>query len=77
MKRLDFNLSNNLSQLHDELRAAIPSLIHIRVRAADGLNESYGDDLRVEGNGNDVWLTVADDADEAAIQAVVDAHTPA
>ena len=75
MKRLHFNRPNNLSRLHDELLAAMPTLRQVRV-GADGFNEALFDNLRVEGKDNDIWLTVPDDADELAIGAVVLAHDP-
>ena len=71
MKRLHFQKPNDLSRLHDELLAAIPSLrpvINVR-----GEREPV---MQVEGKGNDIWLTVPDGADEAAIGAVVTAHVP-
>ena len=32
--------------------------------------------IAVQGRGDDIWLTVPDDADQAAIRAVVLAHDP-
>ena len=69
MKRLHFAKPNNLSRLHDELLAAIPTLRPIP--NARGENEPV---MAVEGRGDDIWLTVPDDADEAAIAAIVQAH---
>ena len=69
MKRLHFVKPNKLSALHDELIAALPSLAP--VRDADGMGTPV---MQVEGLDADVWLTVPDDAGEAAIAAVVQAH---
>ena len=69
MKRLHFQIPNNLSLLHDELITAIPLLAPIR--DAEGLGTPV---IRAEGDDNNVWLTVPDDADEVAIAAVVQAH---
>lgn len=71
MKRLHFQIPNNLSLLHDELLVAIPALAPIR--DADGLGTPV---MQVEGDDNNVWLTVPDNADEAALVAVVQAHDP-
>jgi len=76
MKRLHFNKVNNLSQLHNELLVALPGLRRVGM-GDDGRNRALPDNIVVHGLGNDIWFTVVDDADEAAIQAVVDAHTPA
>jgi hypothetical protein len=67
VKRLTFTRVHNLSQLHDELLAAIPAL-----RPLNGVPQ-----ITVEGKDNSIRLTVADNADDAAITAVVNNHTPA
>lgn len=64
--RLHYERPNDLSKLHDELLAALPAL-----RPTEG-----GPVLAVEGLGDDIWLTVPDDADQDAIAAVVAAHDP-
>jgi hypothetical protein len=64
-KRLHYLKAHNLSKLHDELLAAFPSL-------AVEKNPILG----VEGLGDEIWLTVPDAADEAAIAAVVARHDP-
>ena len=69
MKKLHYQIPNNLSLLHDELLAAIPSV----AIQADTTGERYAV-MQVEGNDNNIWLTVPDDADEVAIAAVVQAH---
>ncbi len=69
MKQLHFNRPNNLSLLHDELLEAMPSL---RSDSTLGLHQEPI--MRVEGLDNELWLTVPDEADEAAIQAIVQAH---
>ena len=71
MKRLYFNRpNNNLDKLHDELLAAIPALAQVQV-GRNGLNEALPENMQVEGLGDDIWLTVADDADEALIWAII------
>lgn len=65
-KTLTFDVQHHLSKLHDELLAEIPE-----VRPVDG--EAV---MLVSGDGAHLSLTVPDDADEAAIQSVVDAHDP-
>ena len=70
-KRLHFQKTHALSQLHDEVLAAVPE---VRPRmSAPGQWEAV---MAVEGRGDDVWLTVPDEADAATIAAVVSAHTP-
>jgi hypothetical protein len=76
MKKLHFSRANDLSKLHDELLAAIPTLQKLTSGSApNDLVQNLPDSMVVEGWNEDIWLTVADDADEAAIQVVVDAHT--
>ena len=77
MKRLVFNLAHDLGRIHEELIAAIPSLERVRIRDEErflGDRESLPDNIRAEGLGDKLTITVADDADEVAIQAVIDAH---
>lgn len=69
MKTLHYQIPSNLSLLHDELLVAIPSLVPVRDIDGEGTPV-----MRVEGNDDNVWLTVPDDADETAIAAVVLAH---
>jgi hypothetical protein len=77
MKKLHFSRSNDLSKLHDELLAAIPTLQKLTSGSAPSdWIQNLPDSMVVEGWNEDIWLTVADDADEAAIQVVVEAHTP-
>lgn len=71
MKKLTYTLNNNLNQLQGELIAAIPALRPVTI---NGERHSV---MSVTGLNNSVSLYVADDADEAAIQVVIDAHTPA
>jgi len=75
MKRLHFAKPNNLSRLHNELLTAIPTLAQTRLNA-EGRREALPENVLLEGMGNDIWLTVPDTADEAAIAAVVQAHSP-
>ena len=42
-------------------------------QSLDG-NKAHSPIITVEGKGDDLWLTVPDDADEAAISSVVAAH---
>ena len=64
MAWLHYVRPNNLNQLHDELLATLPS-----VRGA----------LTVEGRGDDIWLTLPGETDEATIAtigAIVANHAP-
>ena len=72
MKRLHYTAPNDLSLLHDQLLAAIPSLRPTATKEGELTAV-----IRVEGLGANIWLTVPNDADNAAIQAVVEAHNPA
>jgi hypothetical protein len=78
MKRIHFRKSNNLSQLHDEILAAVPALRSVPNPrgdiGADGNIYKEPIMTHVEGEGDHVWLTVPNGTDEAALQAVVDAH---
>jgi hypothetical protein len=69
MKTLDFNRPNNLGLLADELLAAVPVLRP--VEDSSGVLQQI---TRIEARGADIHLEVPDDADESAIQAIVDAH---
>jgi hypothetical protein len=82
MKVLNFTMHNKLSKLHDELLAAIPALRSVQ---ADPILLIEGVAMKepvmivqgLSGEASDCWvrLTVPDDADESAIQAVIDAHS--
>ncbi len=77
MKRLHFQKTNDLSQLHDELLRALPALRPIGGPAdapSLGRGPAATATIAVEGKGDDIWLTVPDDADDAAIASVVAAH---
>lgn len=63
MKRLEFNLPNDLGQLHEELMRDVPAF-------------RDGNSYRVGGKDDLVVLDVPDDADEAAIRLVVRGHVP-
>jgi len=69
MKTLHYQMPNNLSLLHDQIMAGIPALAP--VRDDEGIGTPV---MTVEGDGSNVWLTVPDDTDEAAVQTVIDAH---
>jgi len=77
MKQLRFTKTHDISQLQDELFVAIPALSPALNDA--GRIDPAGEVARepviyAHGQGNEIILTVPDAADEAAIQAVVDAH---
>lgn len=69
MKRLRYDRANDLNKLHGELLAAVPSLAP--TVGADGYKYAV---FQIWGNGTYVEMNVPDDADEAAIAAVVAAH---
>ena len=71
MKTLTYTVLNKLDILHDELLAAIPSLGPIPT--AGGGREAI---MALHGNDQEITLWVPDNADEAAIAAVVEAHDP-
>jgi hypothetical protein len=80
MKRLHFKIKNDLSLLHNELLAEIEELRPVPSKANYAL---LGDSVifepvmhPVEGDADNVWLTVPDNANEKAIQEVVLAHKP-
>ena len=68
MKTLTFTKANNLSQLMDELLAAIPALAPVTQ------NAQLVPVMQLEGQGDSIRLTVPDTADETAIGNVVTAH---
>ena len=61
MSRQLFVKPNNLNALHEAILAARPDLAEV---------------LRVEGRGDEIWVT-APDADDAAMATMVAAHNPA
>ena len=76
MKTLTYTKTNNLSQLHDELIAGIANFR--RFRTVEGEFDVGLDDTgRVFGLGTAITIICADDVDSAAVQAIIDAHTPA
>jgi len=70
MKRLHFQIPHNLSLLHQELLDSISTVAPILNIETNELEAV----MRVEGDSGNVWLTVPDDVDESAVQAIVDAH---
>ena len=70
MKTLTYTIPHNLSRLHRELLTACSELRPVQLEGAEFLESVMG----VEGTDTTVRLTVPDDADESAIQAVIDAH---
>ncbi len=75
MKRVIFDVPHDLNRLHEELLAAVPGLAPkpctVRGRTAQEAVFYIGED-----SDGRVELTVPDDADMAAIDAVVAAHDP-
>lgn len=69
MKRLTYRKAHRLGQLIDELFAAFPAW-----RTLDPATGRYSTAVQVAGSGQDITLTVPDDADEAAVATVVAAH---
>lgn len=69
MKQLYFSRPNNLSQLHDEIMVAIPSLAPIRDQEGVGTPV-----MAIEGIGDEIMLSVPDDAQDASIESVVRGH---
>jgi len=72
LKKLNFNKLNNLSALHDEIIVALPSLASV----ADA-NGDLSAVINVEELDSEIWITVPDNTDEAAIAAVVQGHAGA
>ena len=73
MQTQTFTLVHNLSQLHDELQAAIPNF-HRTHENYLGERELSADGGRVSDRGNEVIIEFADDISASAIQDVVEAH---
>lgn len=80
MKSLHFLKPNNLDRLHDQLVAALPALRPVpnTVGRLDPVTGQVALEpvIAVEGRGDDIWLTVPDNADEVAIVNVIAAHDP-
>lgn len=67
--RIHYVVSNNLSQLHDELLANCSSIRPIDEQPT----------IQLEGNSTNVWITLPDDLSLDTLQqidAIVTAHTP-
>ncbi|HXI17889.1 MAG TPA: hypothetical protein VNM48_16125 [Chloroflexota bacterium] len=84
MKTLTYTQTHDLSQLHEEVLAALPALRDtLRVEGpSSGAQvkdpDNAGKYVTLPADPPDTFrLTVPDDADEAAIAAVVKAHDPA
>ena len=73
MKRLSFKKRHNLDQLQDEIFARVPELAPIRTH--DDLPKEPVM-IPVEGDGENIWITVPDKTDPDVIQPVIDAHKP-
>ncbi len=83
MKRLHFKIKNNLSQLHDELLEKIPELRPVpgrsdwaKHRTLSGTSTNQAVMVPVEGDKENVWLTVPNNANIKAIETVISAHKP-
>jgi hypothetical protein len=61
-------------QLMDEILAAIPGTE--RVTITDGVRSADPDSLTVQATETTVVITVADDVDVAAVEALIAAHVP-
>jgi len=70
-----FTLTNNLSQLHDELIVNIPTFLRTH-KNSEGNDELSDDGGRVFGQGDVLTIMYADDIDTSVITAVVEAHVP-
>lgn len=70
MKRLTFAKAHRLDQLGGELFAAFPGWRHA---GPAGLATT---DVQIESAGDQIAVTVPDDADEEAVAAVVGDHAP-
>lgn len=69
MAKLHYVKANNLSQLHDEILSGCSAICPI-----DGQAQ-----MSVEGDGNNVWLTLPDNLspeDLQQVEAIVASHTP-
>ena len=73
MKTLTYNIPNDLGSLHQELIEGVPNF-HRTYVGEDGVRTGSPDCAIVEGRDGFVRLTVSDDTDEGAIQAIIDAH---
>lgn len=71
MIELTFKRPHDISKLHDELLAAVPSV----QPKPDEAGRLYAV-MAIESDGKTVRLEVPDDADQKAIAAVVRAHDP-
>lgn len=71
MRRVRYSRPHHLTKLHDELVAAIPVLAP-KPRKDGALYSPF----TLSGDGTNLELQVPDDADTAAITAVVTAHDP-
>ena len=76
MKTLTSIKAHNAGQLHRELINGIANFRRFRTRD-DGIDEGLFDTGRSYSSDNTITIVYADDIDDAAVQAIVDAHTPA
>ena len=77
MKILKFVRKHDLSQLHDELIAAIPSLAPVFPESPDpDLPAAMIPVIGVYGRRSTIWISVPDDTDPEPVASLVAAHTP-
>ena len=80
MKKIHFNMPNNLSLLHDELPAAMSDR-RPQLRPTGALdpfrNPALQPVMRLHGDAENVWLAVPDMADTGAINSEIQARDPA
>ena len=75
MKTLTYTRPHNLSRLHADLHAAMPSLrpVEDAILPFPGMHRAV---MFLASDGETVTLIVPDDTDEAAAAAVLAAHDP-
>lgn len=79
MKTLTYERRHNLSQLHDEILLAVPTLRPVPIPTEElppGLNSAFRPMMSIEGSEDTIRVSVPDDTDEVAIEKVVKTHTP-
>ena len=74
MQTIQVTKTVRADQLMDEILAAIPA--SERVTVTGGVKSADADSLTVQATDTVVTITVADDVDAAAVEALVTAHVP-
>ena len=74
MQTIQVTKAVRVDQLMDEVLAAIPT--SERVTVTDGVRSADPDSLTVQATATVVTITVADDVDAAAVEALITAHVP-